>query len=91
MVIGEQKDIQEVKNAYKAYDELDNINPYSIEDLKRLHGIMTFLIEEDAGRYRNHGEGVYDGDELIFMCPPSKMVGTLMDNLFEWMNKAGVK
>ena len=30
MVIGEQKDIQEVKNAYNAYDELDNINPYSI-------------------------------------------------------------
>ena len=88
MVIGEQKDIQEVKNAYKAYDELDNINPYSIEDLKRLHGIMTFLIEEDAGRFRNHGEGVYDGDDLIFMCPPAKMVGTLMDNLFEWMNKA---
>lgn len=27
-VIGEQKDIQEVKNAYKAYEEIDNINPY---------------------------------------------------------------
>lgn len=31
-VIGEQKDIQEVKNAYKAYEEIDNINPYSVED-----------------------------------------------------------
>ena len=29
-VIGEQKDIQEVKNAYKAYEEINNINPYSI-------------------------------------------------------------
>ncbi len=29
-VIGEQRDIQEVKNAYKAYEELDNVNPYSV-------------------------------------------------------------
>lgn len=35
MVSGKQKDIQEVKNAYKAYEEIDNINPYSVEDLKR--------------------------------------------------------
>ena len=88
MVIGEQKDIQEVKNAYNAYDELDNINPYSIEDLKRLHGIMTFLIEKESGRFRTHGEGVYDGDDLIFMCPPAKLVNTLMQQLFDWMNEA---
>ena len=31
-VIGEQKDIQEVKNAYKAYEEIDNVNPYSVDD-----------------------------------------------------------
>lgn len=87
MVIGEQKDIQEVKNAYCAYDELEKINPYSIEELKRLHGIMTYLIEEDAGKFRNHGEGVYDGENLIFMCPPAKMVDTLMEQLFHWMNE----
>ena len=88
MVIGEQKDIQEVKNAYNAYDELDNINPYSIEDLKKLHGIMTFLIEKESGRFRTHGEGVYDGDDLIFMCPPAKLINTLMQQLFDWMNEA---
>ena len=88
MVIGEQKDIQEVKNAYKAYDELDNINPYSVEDLKKLHGIMTFLIEKESGRFRTHGEGVYDGDDLIFMCPPAKLVNTLMQQLFDWMNES---
>ena len=27
-VIGEQKDIQEVKNAYEAYEQIDKINPY---------------------------------------------------------------
>ena len=88
MVIGEQKDIQEVKNAYKAYEELDNINPYSIEELKKIHGIMTFLVQEDSGRFRNHGEAVYDGNQMIFMAPPENMVPSLMEQLFNWMNDA---
>ena len=85
MVIGEQKDIQEVKNAYEAYEQIDKVNPYSVDDLKKIHGILTFLIEKDAGKFRNHGEAVYDGNIQIFMAPPHKMVPILMDNLFNWM------
>ena len=88
IVIGEQKDIQEVKNAYKAYEEIDNVNPYSVHDLKRIHRILTFLIEDDAGKFRNHGEAVYDGNIQIFMAPPHTMVPILMDNLFKWMNES---
>lgn len=87
-VIGEQKDIQEVKNAYKAYEEIDKVNPYCVEDLKKIQGMLTFAIEEDSGSFRNHGEAVYDGNVQIFMAPPHTMVSTLMDNLFSWMNKA---
>ncbi|MBO5412901.1 MAG: Fic family protein [Clostridia bacterium] len=86
-VMGEQKDIQEVKNAYEAYEQIDKVNPYSVEDLKKIHGILTFLVEKDAGKFRNHGEGVYDGDVCIFTCPPHKLVPDLMDNLFNWMNE----
>lgn len=86
-VIGEKKDIQEVKNAYEAYEQINKVNPYSVDDLKKIHGILTFLIEKDAGKFRNHGEAVYDGDIQIFMAPPHKMVPTLMDNLFNWMNE----
>ena len=88
LVIGEQKDIQEVKNAYDAYEKIDKINPYSVEDIKKIHGILTFMIEKDAGKFRNHGEAVYDGDVQIFMCPSYKLVPNLMDNLFIWMNEA---
>lgn len=87
-VIGEQKDIQEVKNAYKAYEKIENVNPYSVEDLKKVQGILTFAIENDSGKFRNHGEAVYDGDIQIFMAPPHTMVPELMENLFEWMKKA---
>lgn len=88
MVIGDKKDIQEVKNAYNAYNELENINPYSIEDIKKIYGIMTFLIQDDSGKFRNHGEGVYDGENLIFMCPPSKLVPSLIEQLFNWLNES---
>lgn len=87
MVIGEQKDIQEVKNAYEAYEQIDKVNPYSVEDLKKIHGILTFLVEKDAGKFRNHWEAVYDGNVEIFMAPPHRLVPTLMDNLFNWMNE----
>ncbi len=85
LVIGEQKEIQEVKNIYKAYEEIDKVNPYNIKDLKRIHGIMTFLIENESGKFRSGEEGVFDGDKCIFMAPPQKMVDTCMRQLFEWM------
>lgn len=88
MVIGDKTDIQEVKNAYEAYNKISEVNPYSIKDLKLVHGIMTFLIEEESGRFRSHGEGVYDGDRCIFIAPSEKLVPELMENLFSWMNES---
>ena len=40
-VIGDRKDIQEAKNAYAAYEMLNDINPCSIADLLTLHEILT--------------------------------------------------
>lgn len=34
-VIGLEKEIQEVKNAYEAYSKIKEMNPYSINDLKK--------------------------------------------------------
>ncbi len=86
-VVGEQKEIQEVKNAYNAYEEIDNINPYSAQELKRIHGIMTYLTAEDSGDFRNNAEGVFDGEVCIFMAPSEKIVPELMDNLYKWLNE----
>ena len=88
LVIGEQKDIQEVKNAYKAYEMLKDINPYSIDDLKKVHGVMTFLVEEVSGEFRTTPEGVFDENgNCIFVCPPGDRVNSLMIDLFAWLNE----
>ncbi|MBP3567948.1 MAG: Fic family protein [Lachnospiraceae bacterium] len=87
-VLGEQKEIQEVKNAYAAYELLSEINPYSINDLKRLHGIMTKYVVEESGEFRRGDEGVFKGEQCIFMAPPSQFVPELMEDLFCWMKEA---
>ena len=87
MVLGEQKEIQEVKNAYVAYEKFSEINPYSIPDLKKFHGIMTKYVVEESGDFRRGEEGVFNGDQCIFMAPPARFVPQLMEDLFEWMNE----
>ena len=87
-VLGEQKEIQEVKNAYAAYEKVSEINPYSIKNLKQLHGIMTKYVVEESGDFRKGEEGVFNGDECIFMAPPERLVPKVMNDLFAWMEAA---
>ena len=87
MVLGEQKEIQEVKNAYAAYEGVSEINPYSIKDLKKYHGIMTKYVVEESGDFRLGEEGVFNGDRCIFMAPPARLVLKFMDELFDWMKE----
>lgn len=88
MVLGEPKEIQEVKNAFAAYERFSEIESYSIESLKRFHGIMTQYLVQDSGEFRHGEEGVFSGEKCIFMAPPAKLVPQLMDELFMWMKEA---
>lgn len=78
LVLGEQKEIQEVKNAYAAYEKINDINPYSIKKLKEFYGIMTKYIVEESGDFRKGEEGIFNGDVCIFMCPPARFVSGQM-------------
>lgn len=85
LVIGNQKEIQEVKNAYDAYEMMNEINPYSVDDLLKYHAIMTKYLVNDSGMFRKGEEGVFSGDNCIFMAPPASMVAQLIKQLFLWM------
>lgn len=39
-VLAPPKDIAEVKNAYEIYERLDELDPYSVDNLLTAHGIM---------------------------------------------------
>ena len=62
LVIGPEKEIQEVKNAYAAYEMIKNVNPCSVNDLKKVHGKITNLLVSDSGEFRKGNEGVFDGN-----------------------------
>ena len=80
-VIGDRKDIQEVKNAYAAYEMLNEINPCSIADLLKLHEVLTRYTVDESGAFRKGEEGVFSGDRCIFMAPPARLVPQLMESL----------
>ena len=87
-VIGPQKEIQEVKNAYNAYEMINSVDAYSIKDLKKVHGVMTYLTVDESGEFRRDNEGVFDEKgNCIHICPPPEQVNELMKQLFDWMRK----
>ena len=87
LVLGNQKEIQEVKNAYAAYERIADINPSSISDLKKIHRIMTYRTENESGEFRKGDEGVFSGDKCIFVAPPPDMINGLMKDLLSWIKK----
>ena len=46
---------------------------------------MTKLLINDSGKYRKHGEAIYDNQKVIFVAPPDKIVPKLISELFDWL------
>ncbi|MCQ5258487.1 Fic family protein, partial [Mediterraneibacter faecis] len=83
LVLGEQKEIQEVKNAYEAYEKINEIDPYHIEELKHIHAIMTKYLIDESGSFRHGEERVFNGEECIFMAPPARFLPHLIEELID--------
>lgn len=64
-VFGPPKEIEEVKNAKSAYLLLEKVDPYSVDDLLKVHGLMVGGLTAQAGRFRTVGVGVYRGRSLF--------------------------
>ncbi|WP_167202284.1 Fic family protein [Actinomyces respiraculi] len=84
-VLGPAREIREVENANRAYGLVEELDPYSLADLLRVHGVMMGGIIVDAGRFRDGNAGVFDGDRLIHAGTPATYVPEVMADLFGWM------
>lgn len=85
-VIAPINEVQEIRNAIKAYELLETLNPNNIEDLLKAHLTMEAGLIDDAGHFRSGGVGVASGEEIIHYAPPAERVPHLMKDLFEWLN-----
>ena len=86
-VIAPINEVQEIRNAIKAYELLDELNPTSKEDLLKVHLTMEAGLIDDAGRFRRGDVGVASGEEIIHYAPPAERVPYLMRDLFDWLGE----
>ena len=85
-VLGSQEDILAVKNAFAAYKLLPELDPFSLDDLKKTHGVMMNGLAEGARELRSGSVGVINEQgKVIHVAPPHDMVQSLMLQLFDWL------
>lgn len=85
-VLGPQDDILAVQNAFAAYKILPSLDPFSLSDLKRAHGLMMRGLMKEAGQWRSGAVGVInERGKVIHVAPPYDMVNDLTKQLFDWL------
>ena len=88
-VLAPPKDIKEVQNAYEIYERLDQLDPYSVEDLLDAHRVMTRDLVSESGEFRSRPIGVVDrdGNILHFGSLPAYVPQLVLD-LLEWTKQS---
>ena len=85
-VLAPQKDVLEVQNAFRAYEKMGEINPYSVDDLLKIHGVMTDELVKESGQLRSGQVGVYNQDgKVVHLAPPAEFVPGQIAQLFDWV------
>jgi Fic family protein len=84
-VLGLPREIQEVRNAFAAYESLPGWSSTSMDDLLSAHGRLMQGLTDDAGRLRGGGVGIYRGEDLVHMSPPASRVSGLVGDLLDWL------
>lgn len=90
-VLAPPKDIAEVKNAYEIYERLEELDPYSVDDLLTAHGIMTRGLVDESGVFRSKPVGIVDqeGHVLHFGTLPQYVPNLVME-LLDWVKNSDV-
>lgn len=86
-VLGLPREIQEVRNAFAAYEAMEHWNPASEADLLAAHGLMMAALVDLPGIYRSRGVGIFRGEQLVHMAPPADRVPYLMADLLAWLSR----
>ena len=84
-VLGLPREIQEVRNAFAAYEQLPNWQPYNVNHVLAAQGQLMLGLVDDAGQWRHAGVGIYRDQQLMHMAPPPSQVARLMGDLLAWL------
>lgn len=84
-IVGPKKDILEVQNAIRAYEQLSEFDPNSIDDFLRAHKALMDGLVESSGQFRQKQVGILKGSKLQHVAPSYSMVPGLMKDLFNYI------
>lgn len=85
LVIAPPREVQEVRNAIKAYDSFQHWHPDREKDLLAAHEMLMTGLLDAPGNYRHGGVGVMAGEKVVHMAPPASRVPLLMRDLLHWL------
>jgi Fic family protein len=86
-IIAPEKDILEVKNAIKAYENLKNFNSTSLISFCSAHETLMHGLIENPGKIRTKSVGIIKGATITHIAPPGDIVMVLVKDLFEYLKK----
>jgi len=86
-VLGSVAELAEVQGAIKAYQALNTLNPFYLEDLLHAHQLMMGDILKNAGSFRQKSVGIHKGKHVVHVAPPAHQVSGLMSELIQWLSE----
>ena len=84
-VVAPLRDVQEARNATKAYERYERWDPASEADLLNAHEILMAGLVDAPGRYRPGRAAVMGPDGIQHVGPPAARVRSLMAELLAWL------
>ncbi|MFA4873841.1 MAG: Fic family protein [bacterium] len=84
-VLGPQRDILEVKNAIRLYDQAASFNILSEKAFRKAHAVLMEGLVKNPGKWRTGNIGVIDGSKVKHIAPKPTMVAGLISDLFEYL------
>lgn len=84
-VLGPPKEIQEVRNAFAAYEAMPAWKPWAAKDLLAAHKLLMSGLVDHPGRFRTAGVGIAQGKKIVHLAPPADRVPGLVNELLNWL------
>lgn len=86
-IIAPEKDVAEVKNAIKTYENLNNYNSTSLTSFCSAHETLMHGLIENPGKIRTKSVGIIKGATITHIAPPGDIVKSLVKDLFDYLKK----
>ncbi|MDB6071697.1 MAG: filamentation induced by cAMP protein Fic [Verrucomicrobiales bacterium] len=86
-VLGPPREVEEVRNAFTAYEAMDSWSPFSSKDLLTAHRLLMGGLIRGAGKFRSRGVGIAQGKQIVHLAPPAERVPGLMKDLLGWLRR----